>query len=464
MIAWIALGRKAENLSKLNVNEYDACIVGLGYVGLTLAVAMCDAGLKVLGVEKNERVVDLLKRGVPHFTEVGMSNSLHRVVSEGTFVVKNDLEESDVSDYFVITVGTPLGANGKPRNDFIINAAEQVAARIRGGDTVIIRSTVSVGTTNHLVRPILQKKNKDINVAMCPERTLEGNAMKELRELPQIIGADDAQSRDRSEALFRHLTNKTVHVSSCEAAEVVKLIDNTFRDVSFAFGNEVARICEALNVSASEIIRAGKFGYNRTNVAMPGLVGGPCLEKDPHILMSSVENENLQLEITNAARKVNERQPKEIVGQIKTLCARLQVYENPTIVLAGMAFKGVPETDDLRGSMSLHLLDLIKAEFNNSIIRLHDPVVSKETLSALHPECETYASLEDAICSSDILIIANNHSQLSSIHPKSIKSMMNERSFIFDVWNHFSETESWNLQDFYYPLGSVKFVLKGTRI
>lgn len=434
---------------------YDVTVVGLGYVGLTLAVALCDVGLRVLGIEQNKNIVNSLKKGIPHFAEKGMQTSMKRVLQDNLLVVQNNFKTSDFSNYFIITVGTPLDKHGQPRNDFITRATSQVAKQLRPNDTVILRSTVAVGTTNRIVRKILERKNIKFNLSMCPERTLEGNAMQELRYLPQIIGADDVQSKKISEDLFRLLTKVTVCVSSCESAEVIKLADNTFRDVSFAFGNEIARICEVVGINATEIIRAGKLGYTRTNIAMPGLVGGPCLEKDPHILMQSMKSLGLDLDITKAARLVNERQPKEIVEKIHDLCVKNISTNNTIIVLAGIAFKGSPETDDMRGSMAFKLLHYLHEYFNEPHIRIYDPVIDTQKLVKQFPNYEICDSIEASVQESDIMIIGNNHPKLGSIHPKNIKKNMKKNSFIFDVWNHFSDSDMLKELNYYFALGSV---------
>jgi len=267
--------------------KYDIGIVGLGFVGLTLATVLAEAGHRVLGVEARPELVELTNNGIPHFSETGLSDALGRVIKSGKLVAAARFEKDSPCDTYIITVGTPLASDGAPRVDMIQNAAREVASNMRDGALVILRSTVMVETTRKIVAPILTSSGKQYSLAMCPERTLEGNALQELRELPQIVGADEPAVADRAAAIFRRLTSSIVQLSSLEAAEIVKLVDNTYRDVQFAFANEVARLCDAFDVNAHEVIASGKLGYRRTNVALPGLVGGPCLEKDPHILMHS---------------------------------------------------------------------------------------------------------------------------------------------------------------------------------
>ena len=263
--------------------DYDIVVVGLGYVGLTLSVALAEAGFRVLGVEKRKNVVDLTNSGKPHFDENGLTIALNRVLKSNFFSASVDMKNVTCSSY-IISVGTPINQEGIPRLDYIENAIKEVAESMKDDSLIILRSTVKIGTSKNVVSRILKNTGKNFHIAMCPERTLEGRALQELKSLPQIIGSNSKEGFLRAENIFRKITKTIVKVSSLEAAEIVKLVDNTYRDVQFAFANEVARICESFNVSALEVISSGKLGYERTNVSLPGLVGGPCLEKDTLVL------------------------------------------------------------------------------------------------------------------------------------------------------------------------------------
>jgi UDP-N-acetyl-D-mannosaminuronic acid dehydrogenase len=288
---------------------------------------------------------------------------------------------------------------------------------------------------------------------MCPERTLEGKALQELRELPQIVGADDQAVADRAAAVFRKLTHSIVLVSGIETAEIIKLVSNTFRDVQFAFANEVARICDAFGVSAHEVISAGKLGYGRTNIPLPGLVGGPCLEKDPHILMESARTKGISLEITKAGRLVNERQPHETVDFITSEIERRGLAGPLKINILGMAFKGLPETSDLRGSMSIKVLDALKKAHPNAEIGVYDPVTPQEVLAREFPDEQTFTRFGDAVSGASVVVIANNHPSLGTISPRTINEFMSPGGFVYDYWNHFSHLPSSELGDSYFAVG-----------
>jgi len=443
-------------LNENNESNFDVGIIGLGYVGLTLASAFADVGLKVVGIERRSEVVDLINRGKPHFMEIGLAEVLSRVVSNDKLIARHALTNADNCSSFVITVGTPLSADGKARLDMIENATHQVANAMPDNALVILRSTVMIGTARNCVKPILERTGKRFCLAMCPERTLEGRAMTELRQLPQIIGADDDYTRNRASSLFSRLTPTVLPVSSLETAEIVKLADNTYRDVNFGFSNEIARLCDAVGVSAYEVISAGKLGYPRTNLASPGLVGGPCLEKDPHILRQSASKYGIDLEITAAARLVNERQPRETVDFIVSELKRRKLAAQPIVAILGLAFKGQPETDDLRGAMSLHVFRELRSRMPEAQYRAYDPVVSSDELQRSSTNLRVFPNFKEAITGAHIAVITNNHPEFGTISFNTIASLLAPGGFVYDYWNHYADIKGFDFSGRYFAVGNSK--------
>lgn len=434
--------------------EYDVAVVGLGYVGLTLATVLAEVGFRVLGVERRADVVAMTNRAVPHFSEVGLAEALKRVRDTDRFVAAQEFSAQSSAQTYIITVGTPLDSRGKVRLDMIEAASHEVAQNMGDGALVILRSTVHVGTARNVVSKILAQSGKSFDIAVCPERTLEGKALLELRQLPQIVGADEQSVRERAERVFRRLTKSIVQVSTLESAEIIKLVDNTYRDLQFAFANEVARVCEAWDVNAHEVIASGKLGYERTSVALPGLVGGPCLEKDPHIFRQSAQSRGIDLEITAASRLVNERQPAETVAFIVEQIQQRALTTAPKIALLGMAFKGQPATDDLRGSMSLKVLALLQRALPDAQIFVYDPVVPAEVLDTAVGAVTVASTIDEAVRRADVTVIANNHPQLGQLSPIALQQMMKPHGFIYDYWNHFSDLSDAELGNAYYAVGN----------
>lgn len=430
-------------------------IIGLGYVGLTLGVALARRGVMVYGIEKRAEVVEMTNAGRPHFAEIGLDSALQSVVASGSFSASQTTDGLSPCEFYIITVGTPLQAGThQPRLDMIEQATTEVADHMPDGAAVILRSTVKIGTTRDVVQPVLDRSGKSYHLAMCPERTLEGDALRELVMLPQIVGGCSARSADLAASLFSRLTHTIVRVADPETAEMIKLVDNTSRDVRFAFANEVARACDAIGVNANDVIRFGKLGYERTNVALPGLVGGPCLEKDPHILVASVAPHQVNLEITAASRLVNERQPAETVGAILDKLDKRR--PGPfTVAVAGIAFKGRPETDDLRGSMSLQVIDHLAASGKVGEIRVFDHVVDKAELENLEQSVRPCGSLEDACQGADALIVANNHPAFETMDLERLLASMTEGAFVYDYWNNLGQLPTEILSGCYFTVGNL---------
>jgi nucleotide sugar dehydrogenase len=418
------------------------CIMGLGYVGLTLAVVMADVGFDVIGVEIRDDVLKCLERGEPHFHEPGLKSRLKRVIGTGRLTLHSHIPETCTANAFIVTVGTPLDAGKRVRTDMIKSVTEEIAGHVKEGALIIMRSTVRLGTTRSVVKPVLDRTGKRYDLVFCPERTLEGRAIAELRELPQIVAGQDHAARMRAARLFQFLTPTVVQVSDLETAELIKLVDNAQRDLQFAVANEVARIADAIGVSATEVIKAGKFGYARTNLPMPGPVGGPCLEKDTYILAEGLASYGLSPALFTTARRLNETQPGEVIGKLAAHCRDTASFPAaPVITLAGLAFKGRPETDDLRGTMARPILAELRRQFPKAAIRGFDAVLAPETARKFF-DFDVVGDLESAFAGASLVVVANNHPIFESMAISYLAESMRRPGVIFDFWNNFSARET----------------------
>ncbi len=428
-----------------NFKDRSVCVLGMGYVGLTLGVAMADAGFHVFGVEIRDAVLEKLAEGEPHFYEPGLQQKLRRVIRSGHFRFAKNIPSDFAGSVFIITVGTPLGKDGRTRVEIVEGVSREVASHLKDGDIVIMRSTVKLGVTRQLVAPILDSAGVKYDLAFCPERTLEGHALVELRQLPQIVGGFTYSATVRASQIFQFLTPTCVRVSDLETAEMIKLIDNAQRDVAFAYANEVALSCDAIGISAAEVIRAGKLGYPRTNLPMPGPVGGPCLEKDSHILAEGLRERGVEPEITLTSRRLNERQPQMVVDHLAKVMATAGAPAAPIISLLGIAFKGQPITDDLRGTMARPVMDALKAKFPKGCFRGYDSVVAAGDITefGLAP-C---GSLADALRGAHLAVILNNHPTFASMPIDELAPTMARPALIYDFWNFF------NAPDLHLPPG-----------
>ena len=416
--------------------DRQVCVAGMGYVGLTLAVAMAEAGLQVLGVERDPSVCAGLQAGEPHFFEFGLREALARLTASGRLSFTTQIPADCLATVFVIAVGTPLGADARVRHDMVERVAHDIAAVRKPGDLVILRSTVQIGTTRSVVLPILQRSGQDVEIAFCPERTQQGAALVELRHLPQIVGGLTPEATQRAARLFRLITPNIVEVSSPETAEMIKLVDNTSRDVAFAYANEISRMCEGVGVSAPEVIRAAKRDYPRAHLFMPGPVGGPCLTKDPHILLQSAPSES-DGSLTAAARQINAALVPDTVRRLVGYLQQQGALQKPQplVSILGLAFKGRPVTDDLRGSTAVELVQTLHELLPRARVQGFDAVASAKGLQQLG--VAPLSTVDNAFAGADLVIIHNNHAHFEDLPLGALSGAMASPAYIYDFWNLF---------------------------
>jgi nucleotide sugar dehydrogenase len=260
---------------------------------------------------------------------------------------------------------------------------------------------------------------------MCPERTVEGEALSEMRRLPQIIGGLNSFASESAQRFFSNICDEIVLVNSLEAAELTKLVNNTYRDLMFAFANEVALISNSYSISASEVIRAANYNYPRSNLAFPGPSGGPCLEKDPWILAESGEMVGLDLKITKASRMMNETFVSIYLKEKIKFSTEFK-----KVAILGLAFKGNPPSTDTRGSLTPILVNELSTLLPNSDFVGFDASGEINEYVDLLDEVKT---LDSALRDADVVIIANNSNKFHSIEDK-IKVWSMPDVQVIDFW------------------------------
>ncbi len=404
-------------------------IIGLGYVGLTFAIAAADKGITVYGVEKEKRIKQSLAGGQAHFFEPGLDDKIKECMGRKFFCVE-EFPRDVQFDAFMITVGTPLiGQTKEPNFDYIVSSLKAFRNVYSGRELVILRSTVSVGTSRNVVLPRLQEMAEDSGcapmIAMCPERTVEGKALVELTSLPQVVSGNSPQAVKMSHKLFKQITSKVIEAESLEEAELIKLYCNIYRDMNFALGNVLNVAAQTFGLDGISVIRNANEGYARSNIASPGFVAGPCLEKDAYILMNNMQ-EGKSKDFIYAARRFNESLEDDVVCWVeRKIGAPAQEKE---LLLTGMAFKGVPETSDLRGSSSVYIARKLKDKGYK--LRLHDFVARREELQELNLG-EVYDDLNEACEGIAGMLALNNCSRYHTFH--FTQGMEGVR--ILDIWD-----------------------------
>ena len=409
------------------------CIVGLGYVGMTLAMHAVRNGYEVHGIETLNTTFEVIAGGKTHFHEPGLDELLKLSLGLNFFVYKK-IPSEIIFHAFVITVGTPLMTDQKTPNMGVLSKAiESISPLISENSLVILRSTIPVGTTRAIADQ-LRKANdlKSINVCFCPERTAEGKALVELQSLPQIVSGNCSEATYRAKEFFELLSDEIVEAGSLEEAELIKLFNNTYRDASFAIANTFNQIAQSFNVDGAAVIGKANYNYDRSSIPKPGFVAGPCLEKDAYILASNMRDGDLK-DVLLSIRKANEKLESRVIDFLKTILAKNSACK---MLVTGIAFKGVPQTNDMRGSSAVNILIKLAKYADN--LTVHDFMNSKEELEAkvdlnsIDPD----SIFNESLGAYDYVVILNNHSRYNSLRMHDfIKGQERRGAKIIDAWN-----------------------------
>jgi len=340
-------------------------VVGLGYVGLTLAVSLAETGRKVYGIDSDELKISDLAKGKSHILEPGIEKILNSRINKNLIVSQHFIDIADLPglrNIYFICVGTPLTTKGTADLSAVMKCINDITKSLKTGDTIVMRSTVPVGTGQEIIEQIQiardWKVGTDFHYISAPERTVEGNALKEIRELPQVISGATEACLLLGLRLFQNLSNSVTPLDRIESSEMVKIMGNAYRDYVFGFSNFLISICQQYNLDLNLLIDASNRGYPRSTIPVPSPgVGGPCLTKDPYFLFEDAVNSSKSPII--AARKINELIPKQSVKFLKSKMNNLKDFN---CLVIGIAFKGIPETNDYRNSPSVDFIEELKPE------------------------------------------------------------------------------------------------------
>jgi UDP-N-acetyl-D-mannosaminuronic acid dehydrogenase len=386
--------------------EHDVVVVGgAGHVGLPLAVAFASRGLRVSIYDIDQAAVDAVLAGELPFRENGLQEVLTSVLAQGRLTATTDHAALGQGEHVVVVIGTPVDEHLNPDPHAVPRALEAGSHLLRPGQLVVLRSTVYPGVTRR-VEKLFADSGITVDVAFCPERIAEGQAMQELFDLPQIVSARTSAVRERAAALFRYLTDSIVELEP-EEAELAKLFTNTWRYIKFAAANQFYVMANDHGLDYDVIRKALAQDYPRAK-DMPGagFAAGPCLLKDTMQLAAFTDNSFI---LGHSAMLVNEGLPLYLVSRLD----KKYGLENLTIGILGMAFKG--ESDDIRSSLSYKLKRIL--QFRAARVLTTDPYVTVD---------DSLLPLEDVLEQSDVLIIGAPHSQYQNL---------SATVEVVDVWN-----------------------------
>jgi UDP-N-acetyl-D-mannosaminuronic acid dehydrogenase len=392
----------------------EICIIGLGYIGLPTASMFATQGYNVTGVDVNEDIIESMKNGNIHIDEPGLDIIALAALKSNRLKVQTKPKNADA---FIICVPTPIDKVTKKANlSYVESAAKSLVTLLKPGNLVILESTVPPQTTKNLLIPVLEKSELSVGeqlfVAYCPERVLPGKILTELVKNDRIIGGYNEKSAKMAKELYRTFVEGDIHLTDCTTAELVKLMENTYRDVNIALANEFMKVSEFVGMNVWEaIILANK--HPRVYIHNPGPgVGGHCIAVDPWFI---VDTDKEHTELIQTARKTNDEMPNFIARIVEE---ELNGIEKPVITVFGAAYKG--NVGDTRESPAINVISILKAK--GFEIRIHDPLVMAFEYELM--------PLKDAVKNSDCILVLADHKMFKSLNLKEIYSEMRTKKVI----------------------------------
>jgi UDP-N-acetyl-D-mannosaminuronic acid dehydrogenase len=418
------------------------CVLGLGYIGLPTASTFATYGLKVTGVDTNPEIVHGLNNGQIHLFEPGLRTLVQAALQSGNLVVR---AEPAPADAFIIAVPTPFKEDKKADLAYVISAAESIVPFLRKGNLIILESTSPPRTTQDVLVPILEesglKAGADFFLAYSPERVLPGHILRELIENARVIGGIDAASAEAGRDLYSTFVRGDIILTDATTAEMVKLMENTYRDINIAAANEFARLAEKFQVDIWEAISLANR-HPRVHILNPGPgVGGHCISVDPWFFVESAPD---TARLIAAARQVNDSQPDFTVALIRKHLGELQKKK---IAVFGLSYK--PDVDDLRESPAIEVVK--KLADAGAEVTVFEPFKPEFSLDRVKSSRE----LKDAVSDAYAIVLLVGHSEFKQIDPNSLKGITPAR-IVFDAVNGW-DRDAWRSAGFsYYRLGDGK--------
>ena len=395
----------------MNFNQI--CFMGLGYIGLPTAAISAGKGLRVLGIDINQKVVDTINKGNIHIIEPGLGELVRQVVESGNLRAATKPEESDV---YLIVVPTPFKGNHEPDISFVETATKAILPLLKDGDLYIIESTSPVGTTDQManliytLRPELAGK---INIAYCPERVLPGNVLHELIHNDRVIGGIDQESTKKAQEFYSAFVEGKLHATNARTAEMCKLTENSSRDVQIAFANELSLICDKADINVWELIELANK-HPRVSILQPGCgVGGHCIAVDPYFLTADFPRES---QIIGKAREINNYKSFWCAEKIRSTMLEFELKHGskPKVAIMGLAFK--PNIDDLRESPAKYIAQKVMQSEQNGFM-IVEPNIKEHSVFRLTGYQEAYEK-------ADIVAFLVAHKEFKTLEYKNEKIIL----------------------------------------
>lgn len=425
-------------IEKIEGGTARAGVVGLGYVGLPLAVEFAASGLKVTGLDVLESKVEAINDGRSYILDVS-SERVADLVDRGMLKATSDFSAAAELDTINVCVPTPLRKTREPDLSYIVDALRSLVKHMHAGQLLILESTTYPGTTEEILLPILRdaglEPGRDVEVAFSPERTDPGNTAYGTRSIPKVVGGLSQRANQASRALYGRCIDTVVSVSSPKVAEMVKLLENTFRSVNIALVNELAMLCDGFGIDVWEVIEAAAtkpFGFMPFYPG-PGL-GGHCIPVDPQYLTWKARAEGFEPRFIELASQINSQKPAFVVGKVVDLLNEHGKALKGTRVLAlGVAYKR--DVDDVRESPAIDVITLLLER--GAEVAFADPHVAK--LAVGERTLESVELTQEAVASADVAILLTDHSAFD------VAMVAREAKLVVDTRNAFKGIVSANI-------------------
>lgn len=397
------------------------CVIGMGYIGLPTASIFASHGIHVTGMDINADIIDGLHAGKLHIFEPGLRGLVMDALSSGSLEISSEVRPADA---FIIAVPTPFYEDKRADLRAVISAAESIVPHLRKGNLVILESTSPPRTTVDIVAPILEKSGLksgiDFKLAYSPERVLPGRILRELVDNARVIGGIDRPSAEAGRDLYRKIVKGDIILTDATTAEMIKLMENTSRDINIAIANEFSRLAQKFDVDIWEAIEIANL-HPRVEILRPGVgVGGHCISVDPWFLVEAAP-ETAQL--IKTARGINDEQPAFVAGLIEEAADGLV---GKKVAFLGLAFK--PNVDDIRESPAVHLAHHLQTR--GAVVDAYEPFKENAGLTGIHQ----VTNLEDALQDADIIVLAVGHEQFKDLDPHLIHEKT-KANLVFDAVN-----------------------------
>ena len=377
-------------------------VIGLGYIGLPTALMMASHGVEVIGTDYNKELVDTLNAGKTTFKEDGLDELFQNAVKAG---IKFTTEYQN-TDVYIVSVPTPYDKFSKKVDaSYVVEAVKDVMKVCHKGATVVIESTVSPGTIDKFVRPVIEENGftigQDINLVHAPERIIPGNMVYELLHNNRTIGADDKAVGEKVKELYSSFCQGEIVVTDIRTAEMTKVVENTFRAVNIAFANELAKICRHDNMDVYEIIKICNM-HPRVNILQPGPgVGGHCISVDPWFLVGDYPS---LAKVIDESMKTNDGMPDFVLNRIYEIMKENKITDISKVGLYGLTYK--ENVDDMRESPTLQMLESMERHLCGDLVKVYDPFITKDIVP------NQYHDLDKFINDVELVVLLVGHDEI----------------------------------------------------